>query len=346
VAQPEDVGELLASLDTSSQPWISAIVQLLMESEKLIVLGGQELLSVAEAIWRFIPAPLRRGLSFSVGIPFSISRPHSLVITSGNAREITSRVVGMPYQVIDAQAGQTDPAELATSGWAGAVHAQIFRGDTSQIVSNLADRFRIEDIEAADRIGQLCQVLLSIPDKDIPHIIPYVVPHLRLFVSSSLEAELVDQAVELVRHQLCTILPTADQPVLEEIWQDVLSSEPEMPDAARLVGGVGAIILARMSRIQPVRALLMVLEAAEMSCFIEAQDYLDRARRAVLCNVSNWLKSTASHDLAFVQTLLQEWYDRFPDDDMAGWSLLLLSEESEDENGPLAAGLEEQTIQP
>jgi len=300
--------------------WIAAATDRLLSGNAVAFSAGVEGTALAELILLTIPAPIRPEISFSVGVTFTVSRPHRLVILANVVAGTRERIAGTEYVFLDAS-GDPESAPAVNHPWARAVDRFIEAGRTSALIGMLADRFGEKDVKALERIGELCLALDSAASNSLENLIDIAMPYVGLSMDLPLERELARQVVRLVRHRFSSLISHADCGQLSNVWRRMLGAEPRAPEAARLVEESAALAVTRMSCLDPVQAMRMVLEhGLTLSAHRTATD-LEYARRTVMACVAAWIPQASEAELTDAVGVLEDWRLRHPEDPAATQNL-------------------------
>lgn len=305
-----------AVIGTVSSRWIACITDQLLSGGSVAVSAGGELQAIAELVVLSIPAPLRSEMSFSSGVTFAVSRPHRLVIVSNITPQTRDRIAGTEYTFVDSAA---DPANARSPAhpWARTVGRFIETRRTNALIGMLADRFSEGDLGALRRIGELCLALDSAASSEIENLIDVAMPYVGLSPELPLERELARQVVRLVRHRFSSLISHADGLNLSNVWRRMLSAKPQSPEAARLVEESAALAVTRMSCLDPIEAMRLILETDQGGKMNQAASDLEYARQTVVTCVVAWVAQAATEDLEAAVSVLATWCGRYPDDQAA-----------------------------
>ncbi|MGQ9650358.1 MAG: GAP1-N2 domain-containing protein [Phycisphaerae bacterium] len=302
------------------QRWIAAATDRLLSGDAVAFSAGVEGAALAELLLLTIPAPIRPEISFSVGVNFTVSRPHRLVVLANVVAGTRERIAGTEYVLLDAAA---DPgsAPPVNHKWARAVGRFIETRRTKALISMLADRFGEKDVKALERIGELCLALDNAASNSLDNLIDIAMPYVGLSADLPLERELARQVVRLVRHRFSSLISHADDGQLSNVWKRMLGSEPRTPEAARLVEESAALAVTRMSCLDPVRAMRMVLEHEQTVAMERSATDLEYARRTVTACMATWIAQAMEEQLTDAAGVLESWCLRHPEDAAATQNL-------------------------
>jgi len=322
-----------------SERWVAHLMEKLLAGESIAVSAGAGAIALAELVFLALPLPLRSTVSFSVGVPFAVGRPHRFVVMSNVSPQMRDRIAGTEYALVDV-AADADTAPGAVHPWARTVQRFIETRRTTALINMLADRFSDGDMQALDRIGQLCLALESAASRDLENLVDVAMPYVGANAALPLERELARQVVRLVRHRFASLISHADGQHLSAVWKRMLAAEPESPEAARFVEESAALAVTRMSCLEPVEAMRMILESRESTCVGHAANDLEYARQTVSTCAAGWVEQTAADTLGAALPVFEDWCRQYPDDAAAAESLARLNARLA-ESEPEAAEAEE-----
>jgi len=303
-----------------SEKWIAPATDRLLSGSEVAFLAGAEGAVLAELILLTIPAPARSQISLSTGVTFAVSRPHRLIVLANVSPQTRERIAGTEYVFLDSSA-DSGSAPGASHPWARTVDRFIETRRTHALIGMLADRFGEGDVKALERIGELCLALENAASNRLENLIDVAIPYVGLSADLPLERELARQVVRLVRHRFSSLISHADCGQLSNAWKRMLASEPRTPEAARLVEESAALAVTRMSCLDPVEAMRMILDSgAAMTADHSATD-LEYARQTVMTCVATWIAQAAEEDLTAAGGVLEDWCCRHPEDAAAAENL-------------------------
>jgi len=160
----------------------------------------------------------------------------------------------------------------------------------------------------------LCLALDSAASNNLESLIEVAMPYMGASAELPLERELARQVVRLVRHRFSSLISHADCGQLSGTWRRMMAVEPRTPEADRLVEESAALAVTRMSCINPVEAMRMILDTGDAGIVSRAATYLDYARQAVMTCVAAWIGQAAPEDLIAAGQVLEDWCRRYADD--------------------------------
>jgi hypothetical protein len=306
-----------------SEKWIAHVCDCLLLGKPAVVSAGVEIQAMTELILLAVPAPMRPEISFSEGVTFSVSRPHRLIVLANVESQTRDRITGTDYVFLDS-ADDPSTAPAPAHPWARTIGRFIETRRTASLVGMLADRFSEGDVKALDRLGELCLALDSAASSDLDNLIGVAMPYVGINAELPLERELARQVVRLVRHRFSSLISHATCEQLSAVWHRMLSAEPRSSEAARLVEESAALAVTRMSCLDPVAAMGMILETKEATAADHAATDLDYARQTVVTCVGGWVTQAPVEDLAPALPVLEAWCQQHPEDAGAAESLNVL----------------------
>ena len=146
-------------------------------------------------------------------------------------------------------------------------------------------------------------------------------PYVGISAKLPLERELARQVVRLVRHRFSSLISHADCGQLSAMWRRMTAVEPRTPEADRLVEESAALAVTRMSCLNPVEAMRMILEGGQATIVSRAAVDLDYARQTVMTCVAAWVGQAPPEELTAGGQVLEDWCQRHPEDAAAAESL-------------------------
>lgn len=303
-----------------SEKWIAHVCDRLLAGQAAIVSAGSDMQALAELILLAVPAPIRPEISFSEGVTFSVSRAHRLIVLANVESQTRDRIAGTDYVFLDS-ADDPSTAPTPSHPWARTIGRFIETRRTASLIGMLADRFSESDVKALDRLGELCLALDSAASGDMNNLIEVAMPYVGTNAELPLERELARQVVRLVKHRFSSLISHANCDQLSSVWRRMLAAEPRSSEAARLIEESAALAVTRMSCLDPLQAMRMILETKEATTAGHSATDLDYARQTVVTCVAGWVTQAPVEDLAPAVSVLEAWCEQNAEDAAAAESL-------------------------
>jgi hypothetical protein len=139
------------------------ILHALLGEQSLIVEVAADWFETAEALLMGIPGPMREGISFGVGLKFSIARSHRLSLIHDDNGVTKNRIAGQQVEFIDptdanGPSGCPDDGNEgveAGSTWASFVERHWREGDTAGLAERTSRAFPDVSEAGRERIGAM-----------------------------------------------------------------------------------------------------------------------------------------------------------------------------------------------
>jgi len=277
-------------------------------------------MALAETVLRALPVSMRRSLSLSVGVPFSISRAHRLIVIVGDAEPARRLTRGTPYRLADLTTDDDALPEL-DHPWARTVHRFAEAGRIDSLIEIASNRLDEADMPAIEPIARICTDLLEVASAGIDAAIDLVAPHLHQDAPCALQRDLACQLVDEVRDRLVSSIADAQEDALDPCWRKLLGLMSHLPEASPFVTALVPLVAGRMSRVAPLPSMRMILGAHAIQPLCVTSDAFDRARMEVSMGIAEWTSQAPESDLNEAAALLRAWCERFADDGAAARAL-------------------------
>lgn len=292
---------------------IGHVVETLISGGPMVIDAGGDVLGLTETLVSLLPAPLRLSVSFSAGLPFTMSRDHRLVVIPANAGRTGRCVEGTPYSRVDLGDGGAD-VPACHHPWARACQRWLTLDEAATPAPLLADRLTDADMASIERIGELWTTLADVRSADLSCLADTIERVCRLTVSAPLERELADDVMQEACTRSPSLMAHADEQSLVALWQMLAGLTPRTPQTAGQITSMATCTIGRMSELSPIRAMETLLDAAEAQWSSVATADLADARDSVISLVTAWIQQASDLELCQLQPFIESWCQRFPDD--------------------------------
>lgn len=301
------------AMDQVGDGWLGHFVELLLNNETLIVSAGGDPLALTEAAVLATPAPFRPSISFSAGIRFSVARISRFNVIGHDGTRAQQAVRGRKLAFADVTTAHTPPRPPGHP-WVLAVQRFLTTHRTDRLIALSSERFGDADAGEVERIGNACLDLDNIETADTAEVIDTASAYIEHPVASPLGEDLSREIVCRARSRLDSLIARSDVPVLVAMWQDLPPEWPQKHDSARFATEIVRLMIDRMSRIAPLNAMALTIQAAERGCFAHSTTELDRVANGVMSSVRTWAVSATPGELAAAEEPLTAWGQWFPND--------------------------------
>ncbi len=213
---------VLQATDCGSDHWITErpklqqynaslvgnILQVLLNRQRLIVLGVREALGLLE--WTFLALPVRlaQDVSTTIGLKFSPSRPVQLTFTDQMNSRIRRAIMGQQIEILDTQASHP-ASETPLSRWVDLIGQWRSRGrfaEISTLTSRMSDKIQATDLQ---RIAVICGDMDSIRQAKPCTLRNLINKYSAATASSEVESQLTEQLITRAHQQIDSQLTNA-----------------------------------------------------------------------------------------------------------------------------------------
>lgn len=308
----------LSELRDISLSWLSFLLRGAMTGRAVILAANEGVEGVAEGaletVVSAVPGALRRKISFSRGLKFSIGRPFTLSEVSGDTAATERIIHGHPITLVRPTGTSTPPRgeagdweRMAETYWAAGEFAEleVFASQDFPDVSRAAlDRIaalRIEAREASAASGVDC--LLTLADR-----------RLRVPERREMESRLLADLLSVIRTRLDQLWSSAAQAELAAAWIRVRALMQDCSAGSAFTTELAGLVLRKLAALNPPLALEHSLALASAP----SRGVISNDLSAVLGSVERWSADAPPAELRPVAESLKRWRQAYPYIEHAG----------------------------
>jgi len=292
------------------------VIDAVLSGRPMVITAAANVLALTETLICLLPAPLRPSVSFSAGMPFTMSRDHRLVVVPADAGPKRSSVEGTPYVRLDVSRGMTE-THACHHAWVSGLERWLALDEAPPAALSWPDRVTDADMTSIEQIGRLWGTLADVRSTDFPGLTVILERVGPLTPPTPLGQQLAERLMQEVEERFTMLIPHADEESLAGLWGMISGLTPRSSESARQLGSVVTCAVCRMSQLNPRRAIETALDAADNPCCSIATADWDRAKAALADSVASWLEQAPGDALSQMESLVETWCRRFPDDPSA-----------------------------
>ncbi len=287
--------------------WLSYVLQSVMTDQRLILAGEGDPSCLVEAAILGIPGPLRRNVSFTCGLKFSIGRAPTLTGITGDIKATERMICGHPLVLVHPQA-DTPPPPFERSPWQRMVADYWTEAAHAPLQDFVLQDFPDCSLPALERIAALRNDTNHASVSGAAELLATLERRVEQADADEFEQLLLSDLFRTIRMRLEQIWSRATESELTADWPALVALVRKSPTAFQHTIPLVGLVLRRLASTTPPTALERALEISGKP----AARAIRADLRAVLNAVEAWLPQADIAERQRLDQALAKWPKAFP----------------------------------
>jgi hypothetical protein len=289
--------------------WLAFLVDRLLGKDNLVVRIVSAAIDVAEATLLALPWPARAGVAISAGVRFAPNRNNRLMTVTEEVDRTRQLLRGQAVCLHDAVTSGP-PAEPAHD-WAKAIQILLEHDRGADVVTWTTVDFTREDTPSLSGIGRLVLDTYAAETVPSPEAIQLAAQHAPSRESSPLQGKLQRGMMRQVERRVSQELLVAGRGGIEGIWTILSGLPQDGDDLCGFVDRLTEAALTRMSEIELLEAVRLVIHASAKSRLDLTRPRFAPMRQRLMWLVADWASRAKRPEALEAREVMKKWFTCF-----------------------------------